>query len=199
MTDELRRFAHGLTAFAFLAALLIPMGQVSDASADAAAEMPISSVPQQLLNNFSVLRTPPEVVPLRLAEGIATINEQPPPTGGHGFNAALGQEITIPGKHAPLWAIPGRDRLTLWDVSKKPALWGGSATIVNAVRKGVAFSTPVPHAPHLVEVKGLVPDGITGVKLSRSAVAQVHDNAFTLRVDQKKLWQSRSWIFIRRR
>ena len=207
MTDELkqkpavpmRRLAPGLTAAVLLTALLIPVGQASDASADAVAEMPVSSVPGQLLNNFSVLRTPPEVVPPRLAEAIATINEQPPPTGGHGFNVALGQEIRTPGKRAPLWAIPGRDRLTLWDLSKKPALWGADATIVNAVRKGVAFSTPVPHAPHLVEVKGLVPDGITGVKLSRSAVAPVLDNAFARRVDQKQLWQSRSWIFIRRR
>jgi hypothetical protein len=195
----MRRYAPGLTAFALLAALLTPVGQASDASADAAVDMPISSVPQQLLNNFSVLRTPPEVVPLRLAEGIATIDEQPPPTGGHGFNVALGQEIPTPGKHAPLWAIPGRDQLTLWDLSRKPALWGAVATIAKAVRKGVAFSTPVPHAPHLVEVKGLVPDGISGVELSRSAVAPVLDNAFTRRVDQEKLWQSRSWIFIRRR
>jgi hypothetical protein len=204
MTDELkaapmRRFAPGLTALVLLAALLIPAGQASDASADATAEMPISSVPQQLPNNFSVFRTPSEAVPPRLAEGIATINGQPPPTGGHGFNVALGQEITTPGKHAPLWAIPGRDQLSIWDLSKKPALWGAVATIVSSARKGLAFSTPVPHASHLVEVKGLVPDGITAVKLSRSAVAPVLGNAFDRRVDQKELWQSRSWTFTRRR
>jgi hypothetical protein len=134
-----------------------------------------------------------------IAEALATIDEQPPPTGGHGFNVALGQEIPTPGRHAPLWAIPGRDRLTLWDLSKKPALWGAVATIANAVKKGVAFSTPVRHAPDLVEIKGLVPDGVTGVKLSPGAVAPVIGNAFTRRVDQKELWQSRSWTFIRRR
>jgi hypothetical protein len=190
----MRRFAPGLTTFVLLAALLIPVGQGSVAT----AEVPISSAPRQLLHNFSVLRTPPEVVPAQIAEAIAIINEQPPPTGGHGFNVALGQEIATPGRQAPLWAIPGRDRLTLWEPEKE-TLWGGSTTIAHAVRKGIAFWTPVSRtsASHLVEVKGLVPDGITAVKLSRSAVAPVLDNAFTRRVDQKELWQSRSWIFTR--
>ena len=55
------------------------------------------------------------------------------------------------------------------------------------------------HEPHLMRVKGLVPDGVTAVRLSKTAVAPVVDNAFTREVDQAKLWEGQDWIFIRGR
>jgi hypothetical protein len=176
-------------------ALAIPAARASDS----AAEAPVSSVPVPLVNNFSIFRTPSEVVPPEIAKAAATFNAQPPPLGGHGFNAALGQEVVLPGKHAPLWGVPGRDQVMLWDQPRQSHFGGTTTMISRAVKRGVIFSTGVPktHDPHLMRVKGLVPDGVTSVKLSKTAVAQVVDNAFTRKVAQAKLWEGQDWIFMR--
>jgi hypothetical protein len=171
-------------------------------AADPQAEAPISSVPQPLLKNFSIFHTPSETVPLEIAEGIAKTNATAPPFGGHGFNVALGQEIVLPGKHAPLWAVPGRDQVMLFDQPKKNGGYAGAATtIAHAVKRGLAFFTFVPktHDPRLVRVKGLIPNGVTGVRLSQTAVAPVVDNAFARTIDQAKLWEGEDWILVRGR
>jgi hypothetical protein len=197
----MRRFTSGVTAVVLLGALFTPLGPASGASAEVTPGLPVTSVPPQVLQSFFVFRTPPEAVPPRLVDAIATMNEQPRPIGGHGFNIALGQELTTPGQHAPLWAIPGIDRLTLWDLSDKSAIWGAVVANASAVRRGVTFSIPVPkpNSPDLVEIRGLVPDGVTGVKISQNVVVPVHTNAFTRLAAQGQLWPSRSWTLIRRR
>lgn len=175
--------------------LAIPAARASDPQVEA----PVSSVPAPLLNNFSIFRTPSEVVPPKIAKAAATFNAQPPPLGGHDFNASLGQEVVLPGKHAPLWAVPGRDQVMLWDQPRRSHFGGTTTMISRAVKRGVIFSTGVPrsHDPHLMRVVGLVPDSVTAVRLSKTAVAQVVDNAFTRKVDQAKLWEGQDWIFMR--
>lgn len=174
--------------------LAIPAARASGPPAKA----PISSMPPLLLDNFSIFRTPSEVVPPEIAEGVATTNAQAPPVGGHGLNVALGQEIVLPGKHAPLWAVPGRDQVWLFDQNGGYGAYGGGGTaIAHAVKRGFGFMIGVPktHKPHLMRVEGLVPDGVTSVRLSETAVATVVNNAFTRKVDQAKLWEGKDWIF----
>jgi hypothetical protein len=178
------------------AVFAIPAARASDPP----AETPISSVPLLLRNNFSIFRTAPEVVPPEIAEGVATTNAQTPPVGGHGLNVALGQEIVLPGKHAPLWAVPGRDQVWLFDQPKNNGSHAGAGTtIARAVKRGVSFWTGVPGTsePHLWRVTGLVPNGVTAVRLSKTAITPVVDNAFVRTIDQAKLWEDQDWTFIR--
>jgi len=164
------------------------------------AEAPISSVPPLLRDSFSIFRTAPEVVPPEIAEGVATTNAQAPPVGGHGLNVALGQEIVLPGMHVPLWAVPGRDQVWLFDQPKSNGSYGGAGTkIARAVKRGVSSWTGVPGTsePHFWRVTGLVPDGVTAVRLSKTAFAPVVNNAFVRKVDKANLWEDKDWIFIR--
>ncbi len=173
----------------------IPAARASDPPAEA----PISSVPLLLRNNFSTFRTAPEVVPPEIAEGVATTNAQAPPVGGHGLNVALAQEIVPPGKHAPLWAVPGRDQVMLFEQPKNGRYGGAGTTIARAVKRGVSFLIGVPGTsnPHLMRVEGLVPDGVTAVRLSKTALVHVVDNAFVRKVDQANLREGKDWILIR--
>lgn len=187
-------------------AVAVPAARASDPP----AEGPISSVSPLLLENFSIFRTPSEVVPPEIAEGVEKINATNPPVktgpfaGGRGFNVALAQEVVLPGNHAPLWAVPGRDQVMLFDQPRNGHFGGSSTTIARAVKEGIIGWTGVPrtHQPHLVRVRGLVPDGVTAIRLSKTAVAPVVGNAFTRKVSQSGLWEAgrwedKHWIFIR--
>ncbi|HUC08285.1 MAG TPA: hypothetical protein VMR96_09360 [Solirubrobacterales bacterium] len=156
-------------------------------------------MPSLLLDNFSIFRTAPEVVPPEIAESVATANAQAPPVGGHGLNVALGQEIVPPGKHAPLWVVPGRNQVMLFEQPRNGRYGGAGTTIARAVKRGVSFWTGVPGTsnPHLVRVEGLIPDGVTAVRLSKTALVHVVDNAFVRKVDQANLWEGKDWILIR--
>jgi len=183
------------TALLLCLVLAIPAAGASDPLAEA----PISLVPAPLLHNFAIFRTPSEVVPPEIAEGITKLNEQASPIGGQGFNVALGQEVVLPGRHAPLWAVPGRGQVMLFDQPRSGGYGAAGTTISRAVKRGIVFWSGVPKTskPHLMRVRGLVPDGVTAIRLSKTAVAQVVDNAFTRKVDQAKLWEGQDWIFIR--
>ncbi len=190
-------FPAVFAALLLFAAVVIPAARAFESPAEA----PISSVPPLLLENFSIFRSPSEVVPPEIAEAMAKLNAQPSPTGCHGCSVALGQEVVLPGTHTPLWAVPGRDQVMLFDQPRNGHFGGTATTIARAVKRGVVFWTGVAktHEPHLMRVKGLVPDGVTAVRLSKTAVAPVVDNAFTREVDQAKLWEGQDWIFIRGR
>ena len=184
-----------LGALLLFVAIVIPAARASEPRAEA----PVSSVPPLLLEDFSIFRTPSEAVPPEIAEAMAKLNEQPSPIGCHGCNVSLGQEVVLPGTHTPLWAVPGRDQVMLFDQPRNGHFGGTGTTIARAVKRGVVFWTGVAktHEPHLMRVKGLVPDGVTAVRLSKTAVAPVVDNAFTRKVGQASLWEGQDWIFIR--
>ena len=154
---------------------------------------PISSVPQPLLKNFSIFRSPSEVVPPEIAEGVAKLGGTP--LAGQGFSTALGQEVTLPGVHAPLWVIPGRDQVMLFDQPTSRGVGSTTATIPKVVKRGIGVFDVMQKSKW--QVKGIVPDGITGVRLSKTAVAPVVDNAFVRSVKKANFWEAQEWIFIR--
>jgi hypothetical protein len=93
---------------------------------------------------------------------------------------------------------PGRDQAWLFEQPGPRGSAGAGATIARAVKGDISFMTPVPTSdPHLWRVAGLVPDGVTAVRLSKTVVAPVADNAFSRTVAQENLWESKDWIFIR--
>jgi hypothetical protein len=61
----------------------------------------------------------------------------------------------------------------LFDQPRNGHFGGTGTTIARAVKRGIIFWTGVAktHEPHLMRVKGLVPDGVTAVRLSKTAVA----------------------------
>lgn len=185
-------FLAMIGALLLFLALAIPAARASDPPAAA----PISSVPPLLRHNFSIFRTAPEVLPPMIAEAVAKLYVgDGNPLAGQGFSSALAQEVTLPGVHAPLWLVPGRKQVTLYDQPTSRGVGSTTATIPKVVKRGIGLLDFGQKGKW--QVKGIVPDGITGVRLSKTAVAPVVDNAFVRSVKKANYWQSQEWVFIR--
>jgi hypothetical protein len=167
-------------------------------AATAAAETSISVPPPLLTQSFAIFRSPPEQLPKTIFDRLESGGEAlPAPTGGHGVNLSLAQMATPPGNHRPLWIIPGRDWVLLYEQPRGAVFGGAEAPIALAVRQGLGFYVGVSRSrgPDRVRVMALVPDGVSTVRLGKGLNATVRNNVITKTVDRSRLWER--WVLVR--
>jgi hypothetical protein len=153
----------------------------TEASASGSASQPIRRPQEMQRRHFRIFRSAPEQLPASIEGSIGTF-------AGHGFNPALAQRAQPPHGRRALWVVPGRGQILLaQQLSHGEAIV--TATTWSAIQRGITF-TFVPtgdtagiegkHPPDNTRAVGLVPDGVTAVKLTGRLVAPVRNNVFSI-------------------
>ena len=163
----------GLTATAIaIGALMLSMPAAARSSVE-----PVRQPESAQRRHFAIFNTAPEVPPPAVASAIDLWLEKP--AAGRGFNQALAQRAQPPGPRRSIWVIPGRQAIMI--VEDSPAGRQPFPRIVgfefcstrHAIRRGLGLGVVSGHSI------GLVPDGVIGVRLSRTLVALVSQNVFS--------------------
>ncbi len=145
----------------------------------------ISAAPRSLSGNFSLFRSPPERMPSEPAAKILAKLAAIPPLAAQGFNPSLAQRAGLPGTKRVLWVIPGRAYIVITE--------GGASMDVCSVKRamkhgcGLTLFVRGTSKPRLMWSQGIVPDGVTSVRVSKTAFAPVRANAFARMVNTKKV------------
>lgn len=145
----------------------------------------VSAAPRSLSENFSIFRTAPERLPSESAARILPKLAAIPPLAAQGFNPSLAQRAGLPGTKRVLWVIPGRAYIVVTE--------GGASmdvcTVKRAMKHGCGLTLFVrgTSKPRLMWSQGIVPDGVTAVRVSETARAPVRANAFARMVNTKKV------------
>jgi hypothetical protein len=138
---------------------------------------PITGPDAAQLRHFALFHTAPETPPPILATSIDLWLGKGE-AADHGFNPALVQRAQPPGPRRSIWVVPGRRTIMLVEVAPSgkrpyPKIAGFRVSSTrHAIRFGLGLEVVHGHSV------GLVPDGVIGVRLSRTLVAPVGQNVF---------------------
>lgn len=147
------------------------------------------------LENFSFFRSKPEPLPKRLRRALGP-NLQAPNAASWihgerrqldpGLNPALAQRIiALPGRDTVLWAVPGRGSILIFQANMELGKFG---TTRSAVLHGLGTHWQSGFWPGQDEAVGIVPDGVTAVKVSHTVEAPANRNAYSAYGDLGEVW-----------
>ena len=138
---------------------------------------------------FAIFRTTPEQLPPELTRklanyiaGSSTDRDPesayfPPPNLDRGFTLGLAQRVHPPGTELEMWVIPGRRYLLIFPGQDYRALRAEPTQRV--IQRGLLGR--ISRSENDIRSYGLVPNGVTQVRLSDSLVAPVADNVYWVR------------------
>lgn len=147
------------------------------------------------IENFSFFRSEPEPLPKKLRRALGPNLHAP--HGARwihgerrqrdpGLNPDLAQRIAaLPRTKTTLWAVPGRGSILIFQANVELGKFG---TTRSSVLHGLSAHWQSGYWPDQNEAVGIVPDGVTAVKVSSTVEVPVNKNTYSAYGDLGEIW-----------